>query len=328
MKKLQVIVLTVIACLLLSGQSFAQFEGNAALIVVAADPPTTAETAIITRLEGMGFDVTFETQDLVTDDSIEEMSLLLISATVSSTTAGGNMPGLADYEIPVINWECFLYDLQGFQGTDGGEFNTMEIEIVNEEHPMAAGLDGLVTITNSDRAISYGVPEGDVEVIAVNANPDSAHQAVLFCYDTGAAMLVGDAPARRVGHFLLNDVTDDMTDDGWALFDASVYWAMSYEPVAVEDVNPDIPMNYVLHDNYPNPFNPMTHIVFSTPKQTHIRLSIWNALGEKITTLVNEVTPAGNHPVTFNASDFSSGLYFYKLEAGSQTITKKMLLMK
>jgi hypothetical protein len=329
MKKLHTF-LTILAFLFIvfSGESFAQFDGSSALIVVADDPPTAAETEIITRLEGMGFEVTYETDDLVTDDSIEDMSLLLISATVSSTTSGTNMPGLADYPIPVINWEPFLYDSQGFQATDGGEFNTMEIEIVNEDHQMAAGLDGIVTITNSELAVSYGVPEGDVEIIAVNSNPDSSHQVVLFGYDTGAAMLVGNAPARRVGHFLLNEVAADMTEDGWALFDASVYWAMSYEPVAVKNLNHDIPTNYMLYDNYPNPFNPMTNIVFSIPKQTHVRISVWNALGEKIATLVDETKPAGNHPVTFNASDISSGLYFYRLETGSHTLTKKMLLMK
>lgn len=330
MKKLQPIFLTIIVFVLMSGQSFAQFEGSSALFVVsgAGDTATTAENAVVSRLEGMGFEVIVEFQDLVTDDSVEDMALLLISATVSSGTIAGNMPGLADYPIPVINWEPYLYDFQGFQTMDTGEFPATEIEIVNEEHPLAAGLESLIEITTVEKQISFGTPEGDVEVIAVNADPDSSHQAVLFCYDTGANMSVGTAPARRVGHFLLNDVAAAMTENGWALFDASVYWAMNYVPVSVKDVNPNTPASYALHDNYPNPFNPMTNIVFSLPKQIQVRIIVWNALGEKIATLVDEVKPAGNHPVTFNASDMASGLYFYRMEAGSHTFTKKMLLMK
>jgi hypothetical protein len=333
MKKRQFLTMwTIIISVLFifSGYLCAQFEGSYALFVVADGiTPNAAETVIAERLEGLGFDVTISGQDEVTDDSIEDMSLLLISATVSSGTVGGNMPGLADYPIPVINWEPFLYDAQGFQEVDGGEFNTTLIEIVNEEHPLAAGLfEGLVEITTVEKAVSYGTPQGEAEIIAVNSNTDSSHQVVLFGYDTGATMAVGTAPARRVGTFLLNDVADAMTDEGWMLFDASVYWAMGVEQTAVKNSNPDIPTRYMLRDNYPNPFNPITNIAFSIPKQTHVRLSIWNTLGEKVVVLLDEIRPAGDQTVTFHATNMPSGLYFYRLEAASHTITRKMLFMK
>lgn len=140
-------------------------------------------------------------------------------------------------------------------------------------------------------------------------------------------MAVENAPARRVGTFLLNDVADDMTDDGWALFDAAVLWAMGVS-TSVQDQSQTVPSDFVLYDNYPNPFNPVTHISFSLPVQTRAQLSIWNMLGEKVATIVDEVKPAGKYTILFNASEFSSGVFFYKLEAGPYSITKKMVFLK
>jgi len=308
----------------------AQFNDDA-LFVVATDAEnlTTAEFKIDSVLQEMGFYTTIIGQDIVTDAETDGMSLVLISATVSSGTITTNMPGLPDMAIPLINWEPFLDDLIGYSELDGGEFNTYEIKIVLEEHPIAAGLpEGLVTISTAEKAVSYGAPQGDVDIIAVN--PNDSTQAVLFAYEEGAAMYTGNAPARRVGIFLLNDVADAMTPEGWAIFDAAVKWAMNYEePSAVDhDLKLDIPGKFILQNNYPNPFNRFTNIKFSIPTQANVQLSVLNALGENITTLVDEIRPAGNYKITFDASDMPSGLYFYRLVSGTNTITKSMLLLK
>ena len=319
----------IVILLLFNHSANAQFADSLALFVVADDVNlNTAENEIITRLGEMSFDVEIVNMNDVTDDYTESAALVLISATVSSGTVATNMPGLKDLPMPVINWEPFLYDAQGFSAGDGGEFNTIEIDIVRDDHPLAAGLPAdIYAITNSEKGVSYGVPQGDVIIIAVNPLADS--QAVLFAYEKGAAMFSGNAPARRVGTFLLNDVADDMTEEGWLLFDASVIWAMGAEsPGFVQDLTPDIPSQFNLYDNYPNPFNPVTNIAFSIPTQDHVRLTIFNALGEQITTLIDEIRPPGNHRVTFNAADIVSGLYFYRLEFSGQTITKKMLIVK
>jgi hypothetical protein len=315
---------------LFSGSANAQrFLDSTALFVVADRAnPNTAEISIVTRLEGIGFLMTTLGQNEVNDAAAEGMSLVLISATVSSGTIVTNMPGLKDLPMPVINWEPFLYDDQGFQAANGGEFNTSLVEIINANHPLAAGLpEGPIQITSSERGVSYGTPEGDAIIIAVN--PNDYTQAVLFGYEKGAAMAVGNAPARRVGTFLLNDAADSLTADGWALFDSSVVWAMGTKSsTSVEELSLGLPSDFVLYDNYPNPFNPETHIAFSIPTQNRVRLSVWNALGEKVTTLVDEVRAAGKYTALFNASEFSSGVFFYKLEAGSYTLTKKMLFLK
>jgi len=85
---------------------------------------------------------------------------------------------------------------------------------------------------------------------------------------------------------------------------------------------------YKLSQNYPNPFNPTTKINFAIPKSGFVTLKIYDILGREIKTLVNEIKQAGNYTVDFNASEFSSGVYFYRLEAGAFSETKRMLMIK
>lgn len=98
--------------------------------------------------------------------------------------------------------------------------------------------------------------------------------------------------------------------------------------VNIEEENDKILTNYQLHQNYPNPFNPTTTINFSLPQTGIVNLKIYNLLGEEVITLIAEERQAGNHSVQFNASYLSSGIYFYKLQAGSFFQTKKMILLK
>ncbi|RPI04989.1 MAG: T9SS C-terminal target domain-containing protein [Ignavibacteriae bacterium] len=89
-----------------------------------------------------------------------------------------------------------------------------------------------------------------------------------------------------------------------------------------------IPYEYKLENNYPNPFNPSTTINYSLKNQGSVTLRIYNLLGQHVATLVNEVQSAGPHSAVFDASRFSSGVYFYSIESGSFRSSKKMLLMK
>ncbi|MBK7867747.1 MAG: T9SS type A sorting domain-containing protein [Ignavibacteriales bacterium] len=86
--------------------------------------------------------------------------------------------------------------------------------------------------------------------------------------------------------------------------------------------------SYTLGQNYPNPFNPVTVICFTLPTAGNVTLTVYNSLGEAVKTLLNTSKEAGYHEVHFTANDLPSGLYFYKLQAGPFTETKKMLLVK
>ncbi len=95
-----------------------------------------------------------------------------------------------------------------------------------------------------------------------------------------------------------------------------------------EDNAQETPEDFTLSQNYPNPFNPSTQIRFAVPEQTQINLAVYNMLGQRVTTLVNESRSPGWHDVTFDASELSSGLYIYRLEADGFVETKSMMFVK
>ena len=86
--------------------------------------------------------------------------------------------------------------------------------------------------------------------------------------------------------------------------------------------------NYKLNNNYPNPFNPVTKISFNIPKNTIVKIKIYDMLGREVKVLANNFYNAGMHSVEFNASNLSSGIYIYKMEAGDFKAIKKMMLVK
>ncbi len=89
-----------------------------------------------------------------------------------------------------------------------------------------------------------------------------------------------------------------------------------------------VPNTFVLAQNFPNPFNPTTQIEYSIPTRSLVTLAIYNVLGQKVATLVSGVQSVGQHEVTFDASRFASGVYFYRLNAAGYSVTKKMMLIK
>jgi len=97
---------------------------------------------------------------------------------------------------------------------------------------------------------------------------------------------------------------------------------------AVEKQHSKIPEAFDLSQNYPNPFNPVTTIEFSIMKKGHVNLTIFNQLGQQVTTLVDKNMSAGAYKMTWDASDIPSGLYFYTIQSGDQKMTRKMILIK
>ena len=100
-------------------------------------------------------------------------------------------------------------------------------------------------------------------------------------------------------------------------------------PLSVEDEESLITLTeYNLLQNFPNPFNPTTRIKFQIVEQGNVSLKVYDILGKEVTTLVNEERSAGTYEATFDASELTSGIYFYKLQAGSFVETKKMILLR
>ncbi len=106
------------------------------------------------------------------------------------------------------------------------------------------------------------------------------------------------------------------------------YVQLIREIVASVRVRNELPRGYALSQNYPNPFNPTTNINFTVGKLSHIELTVYNILGQKVATLVNQQMPAGTYRITWDASNMSSGLYFYTMKVDNYTKTRKMMVIK
>jgi len=83
-----------------------------------------------------------------------------------------------------------------------------------------------------------------------------------------------------------------------------------------------------LKQNFPNPFNPTTNIQFDLPNDVFVKIKVYDILGKEVATLVNEFKMAGSYIVSFKGSHLSSGVYYYKIEAGAFTDIKRMVLIK
>jgi hypothetical protein len=100
------------------------------------------------------------------------------------------------------------------------------------------------------------------------------------------------------------------------------------EATGIKETNNAIPAKFSLNQNYPNPFNPTTNIKYSIKKSGLVSLKVYNILGQEVANLVNEYQKPGDYVIDFNASNLASGVYMYRLESGTNSLTKKMVLLK
>ncbi len=112
------------------------------------------------------------------------------------------------------------------------------------------------------------------------------------------------------------------------LYTQDAYIAGTTTPVTAVKENKVSPKVYSLDQNYPNPFNPSTQISFSLEKAGMTQLNVYNLLGQKVASLVNQSLAAGQHIVNFKADNLPSGMYIYNLTSGTYSVTKKMVLLK
>lgn len=111
--------------------------------------------------------------------------------------------------------------------------------------------------------------------------------------------------------------------------DVARYVGATYEAVTVtNELDSEFPVKLALNQNYPNPFNPSTSIKYQLPEAAHVNLQVFDVLGRRVATLIDGRVGAGFHTVNFDASGLSSGVYMYRLETGSATITRQMMLIK
>jgi len=159
-----------------------------------------------------------------------------------------------------------------------------------------------------------------------------------YLITTGPISMAPSDTQEVVVAILINKGSDRLNSLTILKQDAEHYQNLFYKnfPVSVDDDNLSIPDEFVLYQNYPNPFNPITKIKFQipivetghTPSLRHATLKIYDILGREITTIINKELAPGSYEVEFNGNGLASGIYFYRLDAGSFVQTKKMILLR
>jgi hypothetical protein len=117
----------------------------------------------------------------------------------------------------------------------------------------------------------------------------------------------------------------DCLNQGFAVYLDDVFVG---NPNAINQIGTGVPAKIALSQNYPNPFNPLTTIKFDIPKSSHVKMVVYNTLGQVVSEVINETKAPGYYEVKLDASKLSSGPYFYRIEAGSFVETKKMVVIK
>ncbi len=166
--------------------------------------------------------------------------------------------------------------------------------------------------------------EGNIDIDPLFRDPENGdfHLMAIECDDPH------DSPCIDMG---TPGIIDSLLDCDWGLgtqrSDMGAYGGGQGQVVIDEPEN-ELPKQISLFQNCPNPFNASTTIKYELPRQSRVTIEIYDILGRKISTLINAELPAGYHQAIWHADNFASGMYFYKLQAGNYSETKKMLLLK
>ncbi|MCF8240617.1 MAG: T9SS type A sorting domain-containing protein [Melioribacteraceae bacterium] len=129
-------------------------------------------------------------------------------------------------------------------------------------------------------------------------------------------------------------VTEDLlaadflnSKNAWAVGNNGTIIKYGKISTTVDEIN-DVPSSYLLSQNYPNPFNPVTNISYHNPEAGKVNITVFDILGRRIKTLIDEYVSPGKYELQFDAGELSSGVYIYRITAGKFSASKKFVLMK
>jgi len=167
--------------------------------------------------------------------------------------------------------------------------------------------------------------DGDMDVLSASFNDDKIAWYEFFPGSGGFIFYpITTSAVRAVSVFAVDvDGDGDMDVLSASANDNKIAWYENDGIVGVESISNEIPAEFSLYQNYPNPFNPGTSIQFSIPQTSYVTLKVVNTLGERVEVLASEELSAGTYNYSWDASNLTSGIYFYKLQAGSFVETKR-----
>lgn len=224
-----------------------------------------------------------------------------------------------------LKWKCAL----GPYGY-GNNYNT---PVIGNDGTIYFGGGGSLHAINMDGTIKWTYPTTSFYLV-VDANETIYTRGTNF---------IQAIDANGLQKWILSDIHGSypsfaIGDDGTLYFSSAKHWYFDLGInglFAVEDstatsveLRDNLPNEFSVSQNYPNPFNPTTTIKYAIPKSSRVKLLVYNSLGEEMKELINEFKSPGEYEVKFEAENLPSGVYFYIITSGNNTITRKMLLLK
>ncbi|NOY88453.1 MAG: T9SS type A sorting domain-containing protein, partial [FCB group bacterium] len=227
-----------------------------------------------------------------------------------------NSMEVAALDIPLHFSDGVTLEKVDFDNTRVSYFDGKFANINNEKHTVIIGLfPQLSSVKKDNLAPGTGVIARLVFKVNDPAVTDISIKPIELKNPDHTLTFIHEDKTKMANHEV--DYLDNITPD---LENISV----SLSSVSGEGV----PESYALYQNYPNPFNPSTQISFDLPVTSYVNLTIYNVLGQKVITLIDKNMDAGRHEVEWDASNNSSGIYFYRISAENFSQTKKMLMLK
>ncbi len=271
-------------------------------------PTSVQDYAVIKySMNGDSLGIAFYDNNL---NSIEVMTAMTIDASNNVYVTGYSHGGSTNFDYATLKYNSSLVQQWVARTTDAGDDFPVSIVVgdtssvyVTGTSAGSNGTDFLTIKYRSNGVESWRKRENG------SANGNDYASAVAFVdvdhvYVTGS-MRYNNPPVSTV-----------------------IYTTRYSNLVGIEQISTQLPESYVLAQNYPNPFNPTTTVRFDIPKEAFVKVAVFNVMGQEVETLVNQDVKAGQYKVTWDASRYASGIYFYKLIANDYVSTKKMILIK
>lgn len=228
-----------------------------------------------------------------------------------------NAVAMVAMDLPLEFSEGVTLEEVTFEGTRSEDFDFKWANIDNDNNTVVIGLIPMIYGEKPDLApgkgvianLVFSVDDPAVEKVELNATTlDEPQHSLMLVYNDDSK-----------GTVVSRDLVPEFS--GITAF---------LESAGDEEM---LPTSFALKQNAPNPFNPSTRVDYDIPKATHVRMDIFNVLGQRVNTLVDEFQEAGSKSVIWDGRDYTgsvaaSGIYFYRIEAGEFSETKKMMLLK
>jgi len=324
----------VVAFVMFSDHSYGQKK------VVLITGSESSDQVFKDSLENWGYQVSImlgsEVQYMYEED-FKQYDFAFVSETIGSGDLGKHPDddkGFRNIPIPLVTTEGWLAKPGAMDWMANRAVNNYApeaVKIVDQTgHALSAGhnVNDQVTLVTDQQNGLIIAGELDIPVIEIGVLSSLDSMLVIYGIEPGVKSFAGDSIENRVAVIGIHEVGyPTMTKDAWEFIKAGIDW-VTEESNAFVNMGNRVPIGFSLAQNYPNPFNPTTNINYSIGKDSWVKISIYDMLGRKIATLVNDYMERGIYNITWDASNFSAGEYIYKIEAGNFIDSKKMILVK